>query len=101
MGEMSRPKAEVLAASSVIPETNLIEPAPNQFTHEIARTAPFYYSESEEGRTPDGTFEQGTLVVLLHDEGGGHCHVADGRGLYVVVDRAALRRLGEDQESGS
>ena len=94
MGEVSRPKAEVLPASALIPTTNLIAPAPNRFTHEIARQAPFYYAAGDEERTPDGMFERGTPVVLLHDEGGERCHVADGRGLYVVVDRKALRRLG-------
>lgn len=94
MGEMSRPKPEVLPASSLIPTPNLIEPAPNQFTHEIAQKAPFYYTEDDTERPPDGIFERGTPVVLLHDGGGGHCYVADGRGLYVVVDRKALRRLG-------
>ena len=43
MGEVSRPKPEVLPASALIPTSNLIAPAPNQFTHEIARKAPFYY----------------------------------------------------------
>jgi hypothetical protein len=101
MGEVRRPEAEVLAASAVIPATNLIEPAPNQFTHELARPEPYYYTEyteGEEDRAPDGTFERGTPVVLLHYEGGGRCHVADGRGLYVVVARAALRRLGDSQQ---
>jgi hypothetical protein len=96
MGEMSRPKAEVLPASSLIPTSNLIEPAPNQFTHEIAHRAPFYYREGDAERPPDGTFERGTPVVLLHDEGRGRCHVADGRGLYVIVERKALRRLGTE-----
>ncbi|MFN8466929.1 MAG: hypothetical protein U0X20_15355 [Caldilineaceae bacterium] len=96
MGEVSRPKPEVLPASALIPTSNLIEPAPNQFTHEIARQAPFYYTASDEGRPPDGTFARGTPVVLLHDGGGGRCYVADGRGLYVVVDRKALRRLGTE-----
>ncbi len=98
MGEVSRPKPEVLPASALIPVTNLIAPAPNQFTHEIARPAPFFYTEGEaEGdaeQTPDGTFERGTPVVLLHDGGRGRCYVADGRGLYVVVAREALRQLG-------
>jgi hypothetical protein len=97
MGEMRRPKAEVLAASAVIPEKNLIEPAPNHFTHEVTGAEPYYYAAGEEGRTPDGTFERGTQVVLLHYGGGALCHVADGRGLYVVVARAALRRLGDQQ----
>jgi hypothetical protein len=99
MGEVSRPKAEVLAASAVIPPANLIEPAPNQFTHEITRLEPYYYSEGEEDRTPDGTFERGTPVVLLRYVGGGHCHVADGRGLYVIIERAALRRLDDQQQA--
>jgi len=95
MGEVSRPKAAVLAPSAVIPPVNLIDPGPNQFTHEITRPEPYYYAEGEEDRAPDGTFESGTQVVLLNYEGGDHCHVADGRGLYVVIDRAALRPLGD------
>ena len=93
MGEISRPEPEILPASAVIPNANLITPAPNQFTHEVVQPAPFYYSEDDEDRAPDGMFERGTPVVLLHYEGGGRCHVADGRGLYVVVDRELLRRL--------
>jgi hypothetical protein len=99
MGEMRRPKAEVLAAGALIPESNLIEPAPNQFTHEVTEAEPYYYAEGEEGRTPDGTFARGTEVVLLHHDGGAICHVADGRGLYVVVARAALRRLDRQQQA--
>ena len=93
MGEVSRPEPEILPASAIIPSANLIAPAPNQFTHEIVRPAPFYYSEGGEDQAPDGMFERGTPVVLLHSEEGGRCHVADGRGLYVVVKRESLRRL--------
>lgn len=95
MGEVRRPKAEVLATSAIIPAANVIEPAPNQFTHVVARSEPYYYTESEQDRAPDGTLESGTQVVLLHYEGGPHCHVADSRGLYVVVARAALRPLDD------
>ena len=93
MSEVIRPEPEILPASAIIPSANLIAPAPNQFTHEIVQPAPFYYSEGDEDRAPDGMFERGTPVVLLHSEDGGRCHVADGRGLYVVVKRESLRRL--------
>jgi hypothetical protein len=96
MGEVSRPKPEILPASAIIPSANLIAPAPNQFTHELVQRAPFYYSDAGEDRAPDGMFERGTPVVLLHSDDGGRCYVADGRGLYVVVNRELLRRLGTE-----
>jgi hypothetical protein len=96
MSEVIRPEPEILPASAIIPSANLITPAPNRFTHEIVGLAPFYYSAGGEDRAPDGMFKRGTPVVLLHAEEGGLCHVADGRGLYVVVNRASLRRLGAE-----
>jgi hypothetical protein len=85
-----RPEARVLGESSVIPPENQIRPAPNRFTHRLETAEPFYFRDDAEA--PDGTLEAGTEVVVLRRDGE-RCRVADGRGLYVVVHKAALRAL--------
>lgn len=88
-----RPEAEVLEDKSMIPEQNQISPVPNQFTHEVTRAEPFYYTGAQQGSPPDGEFPKGTKVVLLvYHSGGQYCRVADGRGLYVEIAHASLRR---------
>jgi hypothetical protein len=92
-----RPDAVVLPESAVVPDENTIRPAPNRFTHELARAQPFYYDVSRRGGTPDGELPAGTRVVLLvHDDGDPLCRVADGRGLYVEVEYDALRVVTYD-----
>jgi len=77
-----------------VPDENIIRPAPNRFTHELARAQPFYFDESRRGGAPDGEFPAGTRVVLLvHDDGDSFCRVADGRGLYVEVEYDALKSV--------
>lgn len=93
MKGMIRPEARVLPESSLIPDRNLIAPAPNQFTHELARAQPFYFSGMQQGRPPDGELPEGTKVVLLVHDGGNACRVVDGRGLYVETEHAGLRKL--------
>jgi hypothetical protein len=93
MGEIERPKAVVLPANAVIPAKNLIVPPPNRFTHEVAEAAPYYYDDPRQARSPDGKFAAGTPVVLLACDEGGHCRVADGRGLYVTIPSDSLRKL--------
>lgn len=88
-----RPETVVLPESALIPDKNLISPAPNQFTHELTREQPYYYTSAQEGIPPDGRLPAGANVVLLVYEGGERCRVADGRGLYVEVEYAALKRL--------
>ena len=88
-----RPEAIVLSDNAVIPERNLIVPAPNQFTHELTRSQPFYFDRAVQGDTPAGEFPAGTKVVLLVHYGGEVCGVVDGRGLYVETAYAGLRRL--------
>jgi hypothetical protein len=89
----ARPEAEVLAEKALIPGPNLIAPAPNQFTHEVARAQPYYFTGAQSGMAPDGEFSAGTLVVLLLHDGGVYCRVADGRGLYVETEYDSLRKL--------
>ena len=93
MEDIIRPEARVLNANALIPEKNLITPPPNQFTHELTRRQPYYYTSAQQGAPPDGEFAAGTQVVLLVYEGGNYCQVVDAQGLYVELEFAALRKL--------
>ena len=93
MGKMLRPKADVLQESALIPTENRISHPPNQFTHELTRAQPFYYSGAPRGRPPAGEFVAGTKVVLLVHLGGKYCRVADHQGLYVETEHGGLRPL--------
>jgi hypothetical protein len=93
VGRMLRPKATVLPESAIVPQRNLLHPPPNTFTHAVTRTQPYYYAAPQPGAAPDGHFSSGTKVVLISHDGGRTCHVADGRGLYVVTAFDGLRPL--------
>jgi hypothetical protein len=88
-----RPEAVVIGDEATIPDHNLIVPPPNQFTHEVTRATPYFFTRPDRDRLPAGQFAQGTRVVLLVYEGGSHCRVADGRGLYVEIEYDSLKRL--------
>jgi hypothetical protein len=88
-----RPPATVLPASAQVPAANLISPPPNQFTHELTRSQPFYFSGPEQAVAPEGELPAGTKVVLLVHDGGSYCRVADGRGLYIAIEYEGLRKL--------
>jgi hypothetical protein len=92
MGEFVRPKAEILAESALVPESNLLDPPPNQFTHEVTRVEPYYF-RGVAPSGPDGTFPVGARVLLVRQQDGGRCRVIDERGLYVEVACDSLRRL--------
>jgi hypothetical protein len=87
-----RPKITVVEEAALVPGTNLIQPAPNRFTHELSLDEPFRLDRSEPSDEPDGMLAAGTPVVLLV-EGPEHCRVVDGTGLYVEVRRSSLRGL--------
>ena len=87
-----RPEAIVLPESALVLDRQLISPAPNQFTHELARAQPFHLAGAAPGAPPGGELPAGTRVLLVHD-GGARCHVLDGRGLYVEIDADALSKL--------
>ena len=89
---MRRPETTVLDEEALVPERNLVRPPPNRFTHELVVDEP--YRLDRPGGPPDGVLPAGTRVVLLV-EGPDRCRVVDGRGLYVEVRRASLRRLPE------
>jgi len=78
----------------MVPDKNIIRPAPNQFTHELTRAQLFYFDGVQQGRTADGELPAGTRVVLLIHDGGPRCRVADARGLYVEVEYDALKQIG-------
>jgi len=89
-----RPEPVVLPETTLVPERNVIRPAPNRFTHELSRAEPFYYGSAQEGDPSDGELPSGTKVVLLvQDESAAYCRVVDARGLYVEVGCECLRVL--------
>ena len=92
MGKFLRPKAEVLPDSALVPEKNLVSPAPTQFTHELTKPEPYYYSSAQQGKPPDGEFPAGTKGVLVHD-GGNRCRVVDGRGISAEIESGGLKKL--------
>ncbi len=88
-----RPEIIELPESALVPEKNIISPAPNQFTHKLIRSQPFYYDKPRRSKQPGGKFVAGTKVVLLVYNGGKYCRVVDGQGLYVEVEYDSLNRL--------
>lgn len=93
MERFVRPEAVVLPENALIPDKNLISPAPNQFTHELMREQPYYYANAQQGVPPDGRLPAGTKVVLLVHDDGERCRVVDGRGLYVEIECSSLKKL--------
>jgi hypothetical protein len=87
-----RPKITVVEEAALVPGANLIQPAPNRFTHELSRDEPFRFDRVEPSGEPDGVLAAGTPVVLLV-EGPERCRVVDGTGLYVEVRCSSLRSL--------
>ena len=87
-----RPRFEILGEDSLVPDDNLVRPAPDRFTHELVRTEPYSYGA---GEAPAGQLPAGTRVVVTDDDGAGRCRVVDSRGLSVEVASDSLRRLPE------
>ncbi len=88
-----RPESIVLPDNACVPGPNVVVPAPNQFTHEATRALPYFYAGAQAGTSPDGEFRAGTRVVLFRHDGGPHCRVVDGQGLYVEVEYDGLKTL--------
>lgn len=93
MEGIKRPEMIVLPESSLVPPQFRISPPPNQFTHEVTRSQPFYGRHERPKAAPTGEFRAGTKVVLMVHDGGDMCRVVDGSGLYVDTAFAGLRRL--------
>lgn len=92
MKGFKKPRATVLGENAVIPEGNLISPAPKNFTHELIRKEPFYYSNPTKDAEPSGEFKSGTKVLLVRSRGR-FCRVADKQGLLVEVACDSLKKL--------
>jgi len=88
-----RPPSTVLPENAVVPDRNLIVPAPNTFTHTLTRDQPFSYTTLQGAAVPDGELAKGTSVVLMVYDGGHFCRVVDGRGLYVEIEYQSLKPL--------
>lgn len=86
-----RPDRVVLGADALIPEGNLVRPAPQRFTHELAVDQAYRFDRSGAGR-PDGVLPAGTRVVV-EQPGERWSRVIDDRGLAVEVHTASLRPL--------
>ncbi len=72
---------------------NIIQPPPNQFTHELTQDEPYYFIGHQQQSPSDGTFPSGTKVVLMVSDGGSYSRVADGKGVYAVTTYHSLKRL--------
>jgi hypothetical protein len=93
MEGFERPEIVILPDGAAIPDRNLIRPAPNQFTHEVSRSQPYYFNDGQHGGSANGEFPANTKVVLLRYDGGRYCRVADGQGLYVELEYDSLEIL--------
>lgn len=90
-----RPEVFVLGDKALVPESNIVRPAPQRFTHELVVDEPFHFDGPQRGPAPDGRLPAGTRVAVLA-VGDDHCRVADASGLCVDVRRASLRELTGD-----
>ena len=91
-GVTLRPEAVVLGDDALLPDTNIIRPPPNRFTHELIYDEAYRLDRPAQSGEPDGMLRAGTPVVLLV-EALECCRVVDASGLYVEVRRTSLRRL--------
>jgi hypothetical protein len=91
-GRMIRPEAVVLSDTALVPDRSVLKPPPNQFTHELSRTQPYYFDHAQNAEA-NGELAAGTRVVLMVYDGAEYCRVIDAKGLYVDTAYAGLRRL--------
>ena len=90
-----RPQFEILGEESLVPDENVVRPAPDRFTHQLVRAEPYFYGPGAAGdeAEPAGRLPAGARVVLVGAGGRGRCRVVDGRGLSVEVACDSLRQL--------
>ncbi len=87
-----RPDRMVLGDDALIPDENVVRPAPRRFTHELAVDEAYHFTREAADRVPDGVLPAGTRVVVAA-AGQEWSRVVDDRGLAVDVHTASLRRL--------
>lgn len=90
MKGFERPEMKILSESAEIPEGHVVQ-RPEEFTHEVVRDQPYWY-DVPTAEAPDRVLRAGTKVRLVADEGASS-HVVDPRGLLVMIDKSALRKL--------
>jgi hypothetical protein len=95
IGIVLRPDMVELEDQALVPDHNLIRPAPTRFTHELVVDEPYYFDRPGPSAEPDGVLPAGTPVVVLV-LGEDRSRVADASGRYVEVATASLRPL-QDQ----
>jgi len=93
MEGFDRPEIVILPEGAAIPDRNLIRPAPNQFTHRLLRSQPYYFSYPAQDSSATGELPVDTKVALLRYDGGRYCRVVDGQGLYVELEYDSLKIL--------
>jgi hypothetical protein len=93
MGHFLRPSPVVLPGNALVPDKNVLQPPPNQFTHRLRERTPFYFEAGGEG-TPSGYLEKGSRVILMRQgEEQQDCWVGTEQGLYVRTPPGHLDRL--------
>ena len=64
-----------------------VKPEKDKFTHVLKADTPYYSSGPQQARSPDGTFQAGTKVVLIQDAGSySEVETEDGITGYVATD---------------
>jgi hypothetical protein len=68
-GVMLRPETSVLPNEALVPERNLVRPAPNRFTHELLVDEPYRFDRPERAGEPDGVLPSGTSAATNSTSG--------------------------------
>jgi len=87
MKGMTRPIADVLPESAIVPPGNIRTP-PAHFTHELSERTPFWYRDAEK-KNPDGELRAGAKVIV-DSRDGKYAWITDDRGLHVQIVSASL-----------
>jgi hypothetical protein len=91
-GWMLRPETRVLGEEALVPDSNIVRPPPNHFTHRMRFDEPYRFDGTNPGADPDGVLLQGTPVALLVEDPK-RSRVVDKMGLYVDVRPESLEEL--------
>jgi hypothetical protein len=96
---MLRPEFVVVPDDALVPDANVIRPAPSRYTHELIDDEPYHFDRARSSGQPDGILPAGTPVLLLV-EGDELCRVAAATGLCVDVRCTNLRALSPSDDAG-
>ena len=93
MGQMIRPKVQVLSDSAMVPAGNTLVKAPRHFSHKVTRPQPYYFRKPGKATAAAGEFAAGEKLLLLSHDGGEFCRVANANRLSVFTAFATLKPL--------